>query len=268
MRIVLERVVFEYGPIRALDGVDLVLESGRSVCLLGANGSGKTTLARLLNGLLVPTQGSVLVGDWDTREVAVSSLAGRVGYLFQDPRRQVFLDTVREEVAFGPANLGLEADEVERRGRRWLERLDLTSLADLHPYDLGESQLRRLALASVLALESNFLVLDEPTASVDAHDWQLLSELVGELVAAGRGVIVITHDMEFAAEHFARAIVLEAGQVRLDGPVEEVFAGPLTAAIEAPVAARFSLALGFDPPAVRQETFLGYLKSEAGERLP
>ncbi|MCA9793656.1 MAG: ABC transporter ATP-binding protein, partial [Candidatus Eremiobacteraeota bacterium] len=222
----------------------------------------------LLNGLLVPTAGSVRVGDWDTREVAVSSLAQRVGYLFQDPRRQVFLETVRDEVAFGPANLGLPADEVERRCQHWLNRLELSQLAGRHPYDLGESQLRRLALASVLALESDFLVLDEPTASVDERDWCLLSELVGELVGQGRGVVVITHDMEFAAEHFERAVVLEAGQVRLDGPTEEVFRGRLTTAIEAPVATRFSLALGFEPPAVRQETFLAYLKSEAGERLP
>ncbi len=263
MTIEVSQAGFDYPSVMALEEITLTLVGGEVVALLGANGSGKTTLARLLNGLLVPTRGEVRVAGHLTAEVDTSALAAKVGYLFQNPRHQVFHDRVDDEVAFGPRNLGRD----DRAAEFWLEFLDLTSQRERHPYDLGEAGLRRVALASVLALDSDFVVLDEPTASLDRGEWSLLVGVVNHLREHHKGVVVITHDLEFAAEFCQRALVLERGRLYSDGSCEEVLAGPLPAGLVPPVAARFSRRLEWPGVFVRQETFLEYWKSGSGERF-
>lgn len=239
----------------ALRGVDLDLPPGSSVALVGRNGAGKTTLARLLNGLLVPSRGRVLAGDLDTAEVPASRVAARVGYVFQNPRRQVFAATVRDEVAFGPRNLG--RPRVDEAVEDALARVGLAGRAGAHPYELSASELRRVALASVLSMETPVLVLDEPTASLDGADHERLLGILAHLRSRGVTLVVITHDLDFAAEECDRIVVLRDGLVAADGPPEEVFA---RADMERPSLSRLAEALGLPPSLCRSHGLLEALE--------
>lgn len=223
MTVRVEGARFQYPDgTEALRGVDLVLDG--MVALVGPNGAGKTTLARLLNGLLVPTSGRVLVGEVDTAEVPASRVAAHVGYVFQNPRRQVFAPTVADEVAFGPRNLGFEEARVGEAVASALAAVGLSGREGEHPYELTLPELRRLALASVLSMETPVVVLDEPTASLDGPDHERLVAVLAGLSGRGATVVAVTHDMDFVAEHFGRMVALDRGRVVADGPPLEVFA--------------------------------------------
>ena len=241
--------VYPKGAVRALDGVDLVLSAGERVALIGQNGSGKTTLVRHLNGLLRPTEGRVLIDGQATSQMTVAALAARVGLAFQDPDRQIFARTVRDEVAFGPRNLGRRGAELDGAIAAALDAVGLAGDAARNPYDLGYARRKLLTIASVLAMETPLVVLDEPTTGQDARGVERVGRIVESLAAAGRGVVVISHDMRFVAEHAARVVVMRAGRVTLDGPPGAVFAEPrwpeLAASwLEAPVAAQIGARLG------------------------
>ncbi|HEX2222306.1 MAG TPA: ABC transporter ATP-binding protein [Candidatus Limnocylindria bacterium] len=222
----LQRLVHVYpdGGVRALDGVDLRIGPGERVALVGQNGSGKTTLVRHLNGLLRPTAGRVLVGGRDAADSTVAQLARRVGLVFQDPDRQIFAGTVRAEVEFGPRNLGVRGADLRRAVVGSLSAVGLDRAESTNPYDLGASRRKLLAIASVLAMDTPALVLDEPTTGQDARGTQMVRGLVGRLSAEGRTVIAISHDMRFVAETFERVVVMRGGRVILDGSPREVFA--------------------------------------------
>jgi len=221
----LESVVFVYPDgTRALDGVSLEVPPGDRVAIVGQNGSGKSTLVRQLNGLLRPTAGRVHVGGRDARELHVAKLAAVVGLAFQNPDRQIFAGRVRSEVAFGPRNLGMRGSALARAVDAALQAVGLETDADTNPYDLGYSRRKLLALASVLAMGTPVVVLDEPTTGQDARGVERVRGIVGELSAAGRTVITISHDMRFVAETFARVVVMRAGRIILDGTPSETFA--------------------------------------------
>jgi energy-coupling factor transport system ATP-binding protein len=246
----LEQVGFVYPDgTRALDVVDLVVEPGASVALIGQNGSGKSTLVRHLNGLLRPTEGRVLHDGVDTAERRTAAMAAVVGVAFQDPGRQIFSRRIRDEVAFGPRILGRSKERVAASVAEALELVGLTDVADQNPYDVGYSRRKLLALASVVAMETPVVVLDEPTTGQDARGVRRVATLVETLVTAGRTVIAVSHDMRFVAETFERVVVMQRGRVVLDGSVSEVFAEaawPTLAStfIEPPVAARIGARLG------------------------
>jgi len=232
-----------------LDGLDLVIPGGQSVALVGANGSGKTTLARHLNGLLRPTHGRVLLDGVDITGRRVADLAASVAVGFQDPDRQVFSRSVRAEVEFGPRRLGFSAERREEAVSEALAATGLADAADLHPHDLGESRRMLLALASLLAMQTAVLVLDEPTIGLDAAGEARVARVVATRRAASGIVIAISHDMRFAAETFERIVVLERGRVVLDGSPVRVFAEgswPLLrqAGLEPPEAALLGARLG------------------------
>jgi energy-coupling factor transport system ATP-binding protein len=212
------------GGVRALDGVDLAITAGERVALIGQNGSGKTTLVRHLDGLLRPTAGRVLVGGVDAAGRTVAQLAREVGLVFQDPDRQIFASTVRGEVEFGPRNLGLRGAELSTAVSEALEATGLGEAAELNPYDLGTSRRKILALASVLAMGTPVLVLDEPTTGQDMRGMAIVEEVVASVSAAGRTVVAISHDMRFVAERFERVVVMRQGRVVLDGSPAAVFA--------------------------------------------
>lgn len=260
MNLLVQDAHYEYPDgTPALRGVDLDLPSGSTVALLGPNGAGKTTLARLLNGLLVPRSGRVLVGDLDTADVPASRVAARVGYVFQNPRRQVFAATVHEEVAFGPRNLGLA--HVEEAVETALALVGLAHRAGAHPYELTPSELRRVALASVLSMETPVVVLDEPTASLDGPDHERLLAVLAHLRAKGVTLALITHDLDFAAEECERVVVLRDGRVAAEGPPEEVFARP---DVQRPSASRIAAALGLSPGLCRQDLLLEATRRPGG----
>lgn len=248
----------------ALQGVDLEIPPSSTVALAGPNGAGKTTLARLLNGLLVPTRGRVLVGDLETASVPASLVASRVGYVFQNPRRQVFASTVRDEVAFGPRNLGRSGADLDRAVAGALEELDLAERAGAHPYELSPSELRRLALASVLSMETPAVILDEPTASLDGPDHERLLRVLAGLRRRRATVVVITHDMDLAADEFERLLILRGGRVAADGPPSRIFAEGPGPELERPSASRLAARLGLDPGLIRSGELLDALRPRPG----
>jgi energy-coupling factor transport system ATP-binding protein len=214
------------GGTRALDGVDLVIRRSERVAIVGQNGSGKTTLVRHFNGLLRPTEGRVLVDGADAAERRVAALSRSVGLAFQDPDRQIFAGKVRREVEFGPRNLGRAGGDLERAVDEALTATGLDGEAQTNPYDLGYSRRKLLALASILAMGTPVIVLDEPTTGQDARGVERIQEIVGGLAADGRTVVAISHDMRFVAETFDRVVVMRDGRIVLDGPPSQVFAEP------------------------------------------
>ncbi len=215
--------VYARGGVRALDGVDLRVAPGERVAIVGQNGSGKSTLVRHLNGLLRPTEGRVLVDGADARRMRVAELARIVGVVFQDPDRQIFAGSVLDEVRFGPRNLGRSGADLMAAVEEALELTGLKGLESRNPYDLGQSRRKLLALASVLAMRTPVLVLDEPTTGQDRAGTARVRTVIERASADGRTVVAITHDMEFVAELFGRVIVMRAGRVILDGAPGEVF---------------------------------------------
>ena len=220
-----EGLVHVYGGgVRALDGVDLAIAAGERVALIGQNGSGKTTLARHLNGLLRPTEGGVTVDGADAASLTVAQLASRVGLVFQDPDRQIFAGSVRAEVEFGPRNLGRSGSALRAAVSDALEAAGLAGDEGTNPYDLGQSRRKLLALASVLAMRTQVLVLDEPTTGQDARGIERVRAIVEAVAGEGRTVVAISHDMRFVSETFDRVVVMRAGRLILDGTPNSVFA--------------------------------------------
>jgi energy-coupling factor transport system ATP-binding protein len=237
---------------RALDGVDLAIGAGERVALVGQNGSGKSTLVRHFNGLLRASEGIVEVGGEPVADRHVADLARLVGIAFQDPDRQIFAASVAAEVAFGPRNLGVPGAEVDERVAAALSGVGLQARAATNPYDLGYSERKLLGLAAILAMRTPAVVLDEPTTGQDAAGVARVRSIVGELSAAGRTVVAISHDMRFVAETFERVVVLRAGRVIGDGVPDEVFAEPSWDALsstflEPPLAARIAAREGIGP---------------------
>lgn len=234
---------------RALDGVDLAVEPGELVAIVGQNGSGKSTLVRHLDGLLRPTEGRIEVQGEDASGLRTAALAARVGLAFQDPDRQIFAGRVRAEVAFGPRNLGLRGDALDAAVRESLDAVGLGDQLDANPYDLGYSRRKLLAIASVLAMGTPIVVLDEPTTGQDLRGIARVRAIIERLTAEGRTVIAISHDMRFVAETFRRIVVMRSGRIILDGTPAEVFAEAnwpdfASTYLEPPLAARVGARLG------------------------
>ena len=222
--IVCENVTYTYpSGVRALDGVDLVIEPGERVAIVGQNGSGKTTLVRHFNGLLRPEMGRVMVGAAETRTTPIAKLAARVGLAFQDPDRQIFGGSVESEVAFGARNVGLRGEALGSAVSEAIESVGLTADRKTNPYDLGYSRRKLLAIGSVLSMRTPILVLDEPTTGQDARGIATIQRIVDAVAAAGRTVIAISHDMRFVAESFDRIVVMSGGSIVFDGETAAAF---------------------------------------------
>lgn len=227
--VALEQVHFTYPTgVEALRGISLTLGRGERIALLGRNGAGKSTLVRHLNGLLRPSQGLALVAGSDTRRTTVARCARHVGIVFQDVRNQLFARTVRDELRFGPQNLGFPPDQVEALVERAVDALDLRDAIAEHPYDLPPARRRLVAIAAVLAMDTPLLVLDEPTAGLDGAGIELLSRLIRELTAQNRSVLVVSHDLDFCYETLERVILLREGRITLDTRFDALDANAIT----------------------------------------
>ncbi|MDQ4126509.1 MAG: energy-coupling factor transporter ATPase [Actinomycetota bacterium] len=209
--------------VGALEGVDLTVRRGEFLAVLGQNGSGKTTLVKHFNGLLEPTEGSVRVGGEETGEQGIRRLGQAVGYVFQNPDHQIFSDTVSEEVGFGPKIRGMDEGEVEERVSEALAAVGLEGYEKEDPFGLTKGERQRVAVASVLAVRPEDLILDEPTTGLDYAEQRSMMDLVRRLNEAGSTIIVVTHTMWVVAEYAHRAVVVRGGRVALSGPVREVF---------------------------------------------
>ena len=225
---VVEDVVFEYetdrGSVRAVDDVSLTVREGEVVALVGHNGSGKTTLAKHLNGLHAADEGSVTYSGRPVPAYAMSEIGREVGFVFQNPDHQIFASTVREEVAFGPENFGLEGDELDRRVERAIETVELEGLEEADPFSFSMGQRQRVALAGILATDPDVIVFDEPTTGLDAPQQDRFMELVGRLNREESvTVVMVTHDMEKVARYAPRTVVMADGRTVYDGATRELF---------------------------------------------
>jgi len=220
-----ENLFYQY-PTRdqyAVDDVSLTIERGEFVAIIGQNGSGKTTLIKHFNGLLKPNKGRVVVDGHVTTDLPTSELAKFVGYVFQNPDHQIFAETVREEVAFGPKNLGFDNERIKAIMQKVLGEMGLSGLEEEMPFQLSRGQRQRLAVASVLAMEPSILIIDEPTTGQDWHESMALMELVRELNANGHTCIVTTHNMNLVSLFARRVIVMRQAKISLDGPTQDIF---------------------------------------------
>jgi energy-coupling factor transport system ATP-binding protein len=222
----LKHVCYTYqkGTPDTLKDINIRIGRGEFVALAGQNGAGKTTLLKLLNGISKPTCGTVTVNGVSTKDVPVSRMAASVGFLFQNADHQIFSQTVREELAFGLNNIGVEKAEAERRVEETAARLNLTAKLDKNPFHLSRGERQRVALASVLALQTPVLVLDEPTTGQDYRECIEIMEIVRQQNESGTTVIMVSHDMELVSDYAKRVILLCEGSVLEDGAVREVMA--------------------------------------------
>ncbi|HKB28415.1 MAG TPA: ABC transporter ATP-binding protein, partial [Candidatus Limnocylindrales bacterium] len=234
---------------RALREVDLAVARGERVAIVGQNGSGKSTLVRQFIGLLRPGEGEIEVNGRAVGRRHVADLAREIGLAFQNPDRQLFSGRARAEVEFGARNVGLRGEALERAVAAALDAVGLAARAEANPYDLGYSRRKLLSLASILAMSTPILVLDEPTTGQDQRGIERVAGIVSNSNAAGRTVIAISHDIGFVAASFERMAVMRGGNVILDEPVESVFAErnwTLLAStdLEPPLAAKVGITLG------------------------
>lgn len=252
MPIAFEQVSFSYdGERDALEDIDLVVDDGEFLGVIGHTGSGKSTLVQLMNALLVPTAGRVLVDGVDTRERKLRrKVRTTVGLAFQYPETQLFANTVADDVAFGPRNLELSDDEVNRRVRAALERvgMDYAEVAQRSPFDLSGGQQRRVALAGILAMEPRVLVLDEPAAGMDPATVSEIRAYLRELNDQGLTIVLVSHSMDDVAELCSRIIVLDHGTLHMQGTPAELFTAQNAAELRrinlgVPRATKFALEL-------------------------
>ena len=195
----------------------------RPTAIIGQNGAGKTTLVRLLKGLLKPSAGTILYQGEDISRRTVASLAGQVGYVFQNPDDQIFKYKVIDEVMFGPLNIGMPKEKAKEKAMEALALTELTSYAGENPYDLELSQRKLVAIASVLAMDTDVIILDEPTIAQDYRGKEIIRNIIASLSGQGKLVLAILHDMDFVAQCFSRVVVLAHGQLLADGTPSEVF---------------------------------------------
>lgn len=255
------------GGVEALRGVSLRVASGERLAIVGQNGAGKTTLVKHINGLLKPTSGRVLVGGWDTREHAVGELAARAGYVFQDPDIQLFSSTVHDELEFGPRNVGCSPEDLERNVAFALKVTGLEKYRSTNPYDLSSSWRKLIAVASVVAMDTEILILDEPTTGQDAVNIAKFVAIIDELSSRGKTILAITHDIDFAAEHFDRLVAMAMGTVLLDGATKDVIGETEILAktyVEPPQLTRLGNELGLREPVSDEVEFLDAVSTARG----
>ncbi|HEY7563526.1 MAG TPA: ABC transporter ATP-binding protein [Acidimicrobiia bacterium] len=222
-----------------LDGVTFSVSPGERVALLGPNGAGKTTLLLHLIGVLTAQAGRIEVGGVAVNEESLHDVRRRVGLVFQDPDDQLFMPTVGEDVAFGPANFGVEGEELDARVERALQAVGEQDLADRAPHHLSGGERRKVAIATILAVESEILVLDEPTSNLDPAGRR---ELVALLSGLASTLLVVTHDLPFALELCERALIMDQGRIVADRPCQAMLAD-----VELMRRHRLELPYGFDP---------------------
>ena len=260
MKIEIQDLHFKYPTgLEALQGISLTIESGEQVAIVGQNGAGKTTLVKHLNGLLQPTLGMVRVGGWDTREHSVAKMAKRVGYVFQNPDEQLFSKDVGTEVAFGPKNLGFNGDQVQVFVKDALVLTELSDKTETNPYDLSPTWRKMVALASIISMNTDIVIFDEPTTGQDAMNVARIANVIKALRERGKTVITITHDIDFCAENFERVIAMAQGRILVDGKANEILGQDeilATTYVDPPQLTRLGKRLGFGETVRNEQEFL------------
>jgi cobalt/nickel transport system ATP-binding protein len=238
----ISRLSFRYPDGRlVLEDIDLTVAPGERIAVLGPNGAGKTTLVLHLNGILRPTSGHITVGGLAVTTASLREIRRRVAIVFQDPDDQLFMPTVHDDVAFGPANLGLRDDSLEARVHESLEAVGMADHVTRAPHHLSYGQRRRVAVATVLAMHPELLVLDEPTSNLDPAARRELADVLQRLDLT---TLIVTHDLPYALELCPRSVILDRGRIVADGPTVDLLEDRDLLA-----AHRLELPRGFDPRA-------------------
>ncbi|MEM1569948.1 MAG: ABC transporter ATP-binding protein [Candidatus Bathyarchaeia archaeon] len=205
----------------ALKDVNLTIDRGECVAIMGENGAGKTTLIKHFNGLLKPTKGTVIVDGNNTKDLSVAQLSRKVGLVFQNPDHQFFSETVEEEVAFALKNFGFQEDEIKRRVDQALERMGLTQYRQNSPFNLSGGEKKRLAIASVVVFNPDYLILDEPTIGQDYLQKLEIIDIIRSFLKEGKTVVIVTHDLEFVVDLRPRTILMSQGRIILDDTADK-----------------------------------------------
>jgi energy-coupling factor transport system ATP-binding protein len=209
-----------------LKNINLEIKEGEYIALIGQNGSGKTTLTKTIGGLLLPISGQVMLNGVPVSSMSVAERTAMVGYSYQNPDHQIFLSTIEDEVAFGPKNLNLDKETIEERVNEALEAVGLLKYRKEEPYFAGKGERQKVAVASILAMRSRLIILDEPTTGLDWKGSQDMMGLIKKLWNDGHTIIIITHNMRLVAENAQRAIVLCQGEILMDDSPSGVFQFP------------------------------------------
>ncbi len=220
----LKNVSFEYpGGFLAVDNIDMQIEKGESVAIIGQNGAGKTTTVKMMNRLNKPTLGDVTVGDMNTKDYTTAQVSRTVGYVFQNPDDQIFHSTVYAEVAFGPNKMGIEEKRKKKLINYALKWTGLSKYRNENPYNLPLSIRKFVTIAAIIAMDVDVMIFDEPTAGQDLVGIRLLEKILKEMQRRGKTVITITHDMQFVVDNFERVIVMANKKVVTTGSPKEIF---------------------------------------------
>lgn len=259
----LRDVAFSYSPdIQIFDGLDLAFDS-RTTAIVGQNGAGKTTLVKLMKGLLKPSSGTLLIDNEPIANQTAAQLARRIGLVFQNPNDQIFKTNVLEEVMFGPLMIGLPKGDAEKQAREALKKVKLEFKTDENPYDLSLAERKLIALASVLAMNTEMVIFDEPTMGQDAGGKEIIKAIIRELKAEKKFILCILHDMDFAADVFERTVVMKQGEVILDGQTMDVFSKREIleeAHLEQPHVTQIARALGHNESFTHEADLIAFLK--------
>lgn len=264
----MQNVSFEYpGGFLAVEDVSIGIEKGESVAIVGQNGAGKTTTVKMCNNLLRPTRGRVTVGDMDTKDYTTAQVSRVVGYVFQNPDDQIFHSSIEDEVLFGPKMMKWPEEKTERFVNYALEVTGLAERRAENPYDLPLSVRKFVTIAAVIAMDTEVLIFDEPTAGQDLAGNRSLQNILADLQQKGKTLITISHDMEFVAENFLRVIAMANKRVLCDGTPEEVFwnlPALEEAKLKQPYVSRVCRGLGIGGNIIRMEEAVRAIAQRAG----
>ena len=223
--ITVKNLSFKYpsGTENVLNDISLEVEKGEKVAIIGQNGAGKTTLVKMLNGLLKPTSGDVIVDEWNTQKYSVAKMSKKVGYVFQNPMDQIFHNNVYDEIAFGAKKLKFSEEKIKKLVEDAMKLTKLEKFSKENPYNLPYSMRKFVTIAAVIAMDVEVIVMDEPTAGQDFKGMKILHDLIDELQKRGKTIVTITHDMEFVVNNFERVIVMTNGKIIADGDKRDIF---------------------------------------------
>lgn len=222
--ITLDHVSYEYpGGFLAVDDISMEIEKGECIAIIGQNGAGKTTTVKMLNGLLRPTKGNVIVGDMNSKDHTIAQMSRNVGYVFQNPDDQIFHSTIYDEVAFGTKVLNKPEQETKKMVDYALEITNLAQYKDMNPFNLPFSIRKFISIAAIIAMDTQVMIFDEPTAGQDLTGNLRLSSILKHLHQEGKTLITISHDMEFVVNNFERVIVMANKKIVTRGTPSEIF---------------------------------------------
>ncbi len=258
-------VSFQYpNGFSAVEHISFEIQEGEKIAIVGQNGAGKTTTVKMMNGLLKPTEGAVIVDNMNTKDYTTAKLSRVTGYVFQNPDEQIFHNTVEAEIEFGPRVLGFDEDKVKEKTKWAAELCGLSGELKENPYNLPFSIRKFVTIASVLAMDEKIIVLDEPTAGQDLKGIQLLERMLDELEKKGTTVVTITHDMEFVVNNFQKVFVMAHKNLLKVGDAKEIFKAEellQESMLKKPYISHLVQSLGIQQDIVTQEELLLYYRN-------